>query len=41
MASNNNTSEAKSHGKEGTVMAKTFNQMVAAAMAEVPVISTA
>jgi rhodanese-related sulfurtransferase len=34
-------SEAKSPGKEGTVMAKTFNQMVAAAMAEVPVVNPA
>jgi hypothetical protein len=41
LASNNNASEAKSSGKEGTVMAITFNQMVAAAMAEVPVVSPA
>ena len=39
MASNNNISEAKSPGKEGPVMAKTFNQMVAEAMTEVPVIN--
>jgi hypothetical protein len=41
MASNNSTSEAKSLGKEGTVMAKTFNQMVTEAMAEVPVVNPA
>ena len=41
MASSNNPSEAKSLGKEDTVMAKTFNQMVAAAMAEVPVVNPA